>query len=137
MPQNKKTFWQYNWPAFAWALFVLFLCGLPGDKIPEVTFLEWLKPDKIVHLVLFGMQCFLFLRGFSRQKKFPVLNKNAVALSLILSISYGCIVEILQTYVFIHRSGDVRDAAANALGALLGVWIYKRKFSRIETERIG
>ena len=133
MPEIKKTFWQYNWPAFAWALLILLLCGMPGDRIPAMTFLEWLKPDKIVHLVLFGVQCFLLLRGFNMQSNFSFLNKRSVLLAILISITYGALVEILQTYVFIHRSGDVRDAGANALGALIGYWIYKKKFSN----RIG
>jgi glycopeptide antibiotics resistance protein len=131
MPEENKMFWRYNWPAFAWALIILILCGLPGDRFPELTFLEWLKPDKIVHLVLFGVLCFLLLRGFNRQNNFSVLNKNSIALALLISISYGGIVELLQTYVFIHRSGDIRDAAANAIGALIGYWIYKKYSKRV------
>ena len=129
MPESKSMFWRYNWPAFAWAIFVLLLCGLPGDDFPELTFLEWLKPDKIAHLVLFGVQCYLLIKGFSSQNIFQLLNKNAIILAFLISISYGGIVEILQNYVFIHRSGDIRDAVANAIGAFIGLWIYKKKFS--------
>ena len=119
-----------NLPAIFWALLILLLCGLPGDKIPELTFLEWLNPDKIAHVILFGVQCFLLLKAFEKQNFSRVFNINPATLALILSISYGCIVEILQEYVFIHRSGDIRDAAANAVGALLGLWIYKRFFGK-------
>ena len=116
------------WPAILWAIFVLILCGLPGNDFPDLSFLEWLRPDKIAHLFLFGIQCLLLLIGISRQNQFPKLLKNAVFYSLTLTILYGAFVEILQDYVFIHRSGDIRDAIANAIGALLGFWIYKKKF---------
>jgi VanZ family protein len=126
MPENNTMFWQKFRPALIWALFVLILCGLPGKDFPELTFLQWLKPDKIAHLFLFGIQCFLLLKAFMKIKQTSVYYKNAVLFSLTLSISYGIIVEILQTYVFIQRDGDVRDAIANAIGAFLGVWLYKR-----------
>ncbi len=59
-------------------------------------------------------------------KQTSVYYKNAVLFSLTLSITYGVLVEVLQTYVFIQRDGDVRDAIANAIGAFLGVWLFKR-----------
>ncbi len=125
-------FWRYNKPAFIWALLILILCGIPGDKIPELTFLDWLKPDKIIHLILFGVLCFLFLKGFIRQNRFQYLNNHAGKIALLLSITYGCLVEILQQYVFIHRSGDIRDAIANSIGAVLGFLIYKKYFGKEE-----
>src|SRR6185295_11566892 len=107
MPDSKQMFWRYNRLAFHWAGVILFLCGIPGNKLPELTFLEWLKPDKIVHLVLFGVQCFLLIKGFTKQDRFIFLNKNAKAMAVIISAAYGCLVEIMQTYIFIHRSGDI------------------------------
>jgi glycopeptide antibiotics resistance protein len=118
---------KYFWQSFAWALVILILCGLPGDDLPELTFLEWLRPDKIAHLILFGIQSYFLLKGFYQLQNQSFFYRKAVAFSLIFTICYGALVEILQTYVFIHRDGDVRDAAANAIGAFLGVWFFKRK----------
>lgn len=126
MPENNTMFWRNFRPALFWALFVLILCGLPGRDFPELSFLQWLKPDKIAHLILFGVQCFLLLKAFRKMKQTSVYYKNAVLFSLTLSITYGVLVEVLQTYVFIQRDGDVRDAIANAIGAFLGVWLFKR-----------
>ena len=53
-----------------------------------------------------------------------------MSFSILISIVYGCVVEILQEYIFIHRSGDLRDAAAHALGALMGYLIYKKYNSK-------
>lgn len=118
------------WPSILWAIFVLILCGLPGKDFPDLSFLEWLRPDKIAHLFLFGIQSLLLMIGFSRQNHFPSLIKNAVLYSLTLTILYGALVEVLQDHVFIQRSGDIRDAIANAMGAFLGYWIYKKKFQQ-------
>lgn len=119
-------FWRSNRPAIFWGILVLILCGFPGDKLPQLTFLEWLRPDKIVHLILFGVQCYLLLRGFKSQSSYPTLRSHAGRYAVLISITYGGLVEVLQEYVFIHRSGDIRDAAANALGAFIGLWIFNR-----------
>ncbi len=68
--------------------------------------------------------------GFTKQTYFETLNKKAVIITIIICIAYGCLVEILQSTVFIHRSGDIRDALANAVGVMIGYWIFRRKFSR-------
>ena len=130
MSEKKQIFWKFHLPAIFWALIILLLCGIPGNKIPELTFLEWLNPDKFVHLILFGVLCILLLKGFERQNYSRALNKNAIFLALTLCIIYGCIIEILQEYFFINRSGDVRDAVANLFGTLFGLWVYKRYFGK-------
>ena len=130
MPESNRMFWVYNRPAFFWALLILILCGIPGDKIPELTFLEWLRPDKIVHVILFAVLSYLLLKGFGRQNQFQFLHIHAGKIAIIFSITYGCILEILQEYIFIHRSGDIRDAAANAVGAFIGLWIYRKYFHK-------
>lgn len=54
------------------------------------------------------------------------IYKYAGTVALAMTISYGILVEVLQTYVFIQRNGDVRDALANAIGALTGAWLFNR-----------
>src|SRR4051812_43314826 len=103
-------FFRSTWPAFVWAVIILILCGMPGDKLPELTFWQWLRPDKIVHLVLFGVQSFLLIRGFEKQNRYLFLAKNSVVAAIVISILFGILVEILQDTLFIHRTGDVRDA---------------------------
>ena len=119
-------FWRHNRAAFLWAILILILCGLPGNNFPKLSFLEWLRPDKIVHLILFGVQTFLFIIGFSRQDRFLNLRTNAIRWGVLLSISYGVLVEIMQATIFIGRSGDVRDAIANAIGALIGLYCFRK-----------
>ena len=123
-------FWRHNRAAFCWALLILILCGLPGSNFPKLSFLEWLRPDKIVHLILFGVQSYLFIIGFSRQDRFPGLRSNAVQWGVLLSISYGVLVEVLQATIFIGRSGDIRDAIANSIGAMIGLYFYSRYCKR-------
>ena len=125
-------FWRTNRAAFAWAILILILCRIPGSNFPKLSFLEWLSPDKIVHLILFGVQSFLLIKGFEKQNRFSSLKQFAPRWGVLLSIFYGALVEVLQTTIFIGRSGDVRDALANAIGALLGLYFYRR-FSKVQT----
>lgn len=113
-------------PPTLWALAILILCGWPGDQLPEITFWQWLRWDKIAHLVLFGIQSFLLLRAFSINNNNVQVSRQAVWLSISLTIFYGILVEILQEVVFLNRNGDSRDALANALGALSGLLAYRR-----------
>jgi len=119
-------FLRRTWPAFSWALFILIICGVPGRDIPKLSFLEWLQPDKIVHLGVYAVLCFLFIKGFSAQDQYHSLKISARLWSVIICVLYGCLIEVLQSYVFIERSGDVRDAIANSIGTLIGLWIYNR-----------
>ncbi len=119
-------FWRYNRAAFLWAILILILCGLPGNNFPKLSFLEWLRPDKIVHLIIFGVQSFLFIKGFSRQNQFPNLRANATRWGLLLTITYGILVEVMQATIFIGRSGDIRDALANSFGAFIGLYFFRK-----------
>jgi VanZ family protein len=115
---------RYNVFALLWAFFILVLCGIPGQHIPRLAFIDWLRPDKIVHLFLFGVLSVLLIRAFQQQLYFVFLNHHPKISSVLISTVYGIVIEILQAYVFINRSGEVLDAVADAVGALIGVWVF-------------
>ena len=118
-------------PALLWAAVIMVLCGIPGKDIPELTFLQWLKPDKIVHLLIFGVQCYLLLAAFHTEHAPPALSSHAVLWAILLTIGYGALTEILQTTVFIQRNGDVRDALANSIGAFAGWYVYRWRMGKL------
>ena len=43
-----------------------------------------------------------------------------------MSISYGALVEVLQATIFIGRSGDIRDVLANSIGAIIGLYFFRK-----------
>ena len=121
--RKKRMYFRKLWPAGLWALFILILTGTPGEYIPSVgTFWEWLKPDKVVHVFTFGVMSFLILHGLLKQYLKSRRRYIYVTLAITISLAYGLLTEVLQTYVFIGRHGNVYDFIADALGALLG-WI--------------
>lgn len=111
-------------PALLWALFILGLCALPGSAFPELTFLDWLKPDKLVHLFLFGVLSFLIIRAFSSQTQILLLRSYPKMFSIGISSIYGVLIETLQEYCIPGRYGDVFDSIADAAGAFIGIWFF-------------
>jgi VanZ family protein len=116
--------YRYRLLASLWALFILALCAIPGQFIPRVGFIDWLKPDKVVHFVLFGVLSFLLIRAFQQQTTHSRLHQSAGLISAILGSIYGVLIELAQEYVFISRSAELFDVIADAIGAFLGWWFY-------------
>jgi VanZ family protein len=101
-------------PALAWGctLLIAVLCLMPSERLVVAQQLN----DKVEHLLAFGALAFVW-RGAGRARQW-------VALSLVL---YGLAIEMAQGMLpaSFHRSADVRDALADALGVLLGLILYE------------
>lgn len=106
-------------PPIIWALFIAFLCGLPGKDIPHISFLELLSFDKFVHASVFLVLVILIYRATRKTSN----RKNAMVYALCLSIPYGGILEIMQQELFEDRTADLFDFIANTIGCLVA-WTY-------------
>ena len=95
------------WKALLWAFLILGACGINGKSLPTISFDFGI--DKVVHFVLFGVLALLI---------YLPQRKNLV-LGIVLSASYGVIIEYLQMTVFVNRSFDYADMLADAIGAIL------------------
>ena len=114
-------FWKYNYQGISWAIFILILLGLPGDKF-ERSKLEY--ADLAIHAFLFGVLAFLLAVGFLKQSSYKKLRVMTLRKVLILCVVYGIIVEILQATIFIHRTIELSDMVLNAVGALIGLSVF-------------
>jgi VanZ family protein len=127
------------WPALLWSIIILLLTGLPGNDFPKITtFWNWLEPDKVVHLSIFGVLTFLILFGF-RTQYFNSSKRYLFGLSaVIITAIYGLITEVLQFYVFIGRDGNRFDFFADTAGAIVGwvlfIYLYRKKIRRNESQ---
>ena len=112
------------YPGLICASIIMLLMGLPGKYFPTVVcFWDWLGPDKIVHLMLFGTLPFITLWGYRKllfDINYPHRKKIFIIIGLI-SICYGGMTELLQKYLFINRYGSIYDFIADTAGCILGL----------------
>jgi len=83
--------------------------------------------DKGLHLGEYLLLAWLLVQALRVNQ---VLQPSYVLWAWIYATSYGLLLEVIQA-MLPWRSAELGDAAANTLGAALGVWIAQRKWSRI------
>lgn len=92
----------------------------PSQDFPEVA-VPML--DKCAHFVVFGTLYFLWADAISKTKiEITMIFRLAIALLL-----YGIIIELIQHYWYVSRTGDTLDVLANAIGIVLGLFAKKLK----------
>jgi VanZ family protein len=121
-----RAFVQNHLPAILWASAIFVFSSIPSESIPNISIFSH---DKLLHATVFFVLAFLLHRSLSRQKRFPGLSRHAKLWTLVGASLYGVSDEIHQLYVT-GRSGDFRDAIADAAGAVLLVlilWYLERR----------
>lgn len=120
--------------AMLWALLILVLCGIPGRDIPHISFLELLSFDKFVHAGIFFVLIVFTIQGFILQTTFIKIQQSSKLISVLICVSYGGLLELMQDVVFEERSADIYDFIANSFGCFVGLflyhWIEKKGFIR-------
>jgi VanZ family protein len=117
-----KHFIDYKY-AYLWAVIVTFLCGTNGNNFTQLTltFSSLFQIDKVAHFILFGAQTFFIFLG-SQNKASNLSFHKKIFPAVVIGITFGIIIEILQATVFPNRSFDVWDMLADAIGCL-AVWL--------------
>lgn len=109
--------------AFGWTLLIFILCSTPGQYIPTTNWLELLSFDKFVHASIF---CVLINLWLIHHKKLNKYTNPFILITLLVAISYGGLLEIMQAKVFSNRSGDWLDFIANTFGCLVGIYLFRK-----------
>ncbi|MBU2950511.1 VanZ family protein [Tamlana agarivorans] len=73
--------------------------------------------DKIFHFLAYGLLTMLWFATFFFNFNFK--EKQAIWYALILAVSFGILIEVLQDTMTVSRALDVYDMVANTIGALL------------------
>lgn len=108
-------------PASFWFLLIMVLLSLPGQSFPVV---EIWKPDKIAHLMLFGMQAVLLWLALELPRRIRVLRLPPLLFAAIVTSAFGALSEGYQA-VFTTRMADPYDIIANAVGVALALGIVR------------
>lgn len=97
----------------------------PGRYLPRIPdFYQLLKPDKIIHLILFATFVLLLLQSILKQYGYAFFRFYGIIIALITGIGFGALTEYLQYSININRSGNIYDFIANTLGCLLGLAMF-------------
>jgi len=112
--------------ALLWAVLIFILCALPGKDVPFDDFWDEFNLDKLIHAGMFFIQAVLLINGLRSQTKFIALSQYARQLVFIVCVVYGGSLELLQHYYIEGRTGSWFDFAANTVGTLVGILLFKR-----------
>lgn len=91
-----------------------FVCLVPLNGVIKVNIT---LGDKIFHAVTYMILSFLWYLTF-----YYNLNSSktkALMYAMLVSITFGIIIEILQGTVTAYRSADINDVIANTIGVLI------------------
>lgn len=93
--------------------------SIPMDNSEGYHWVPFISPNiqNLLHIPIYAALSFLWLRALA-QKKFALTT--AAILTLLISVSYGCIDEIHQNFIP-GRYGGVTDVLLNAVGAIIGL----------------
>lgn len=111
-------------------VFIFMESSIPMDGGPgDIKFLTDLNPklQNLLHIPLYACLSFLWFRAFLRS---GANTAKGVVLALFITILYGCLDEVHQTFVP-GRYGGLMDICLDTVGAISGVLIlgaFKRSF---------
>lgn len=109
------------------------ICYLSLDADPLSGKERWLDfpgSDKLVHFIMYAgltaTYCFdYYRRRITRHHYWPLV------VALLAAIGVGAVLECMQAYMGIGRSGDYIDFVANSLGAIAGILAGNKLFARL------
>lgn len=108
-----------------WVFAVTYASLKAPSHNPPPFFLDFKNSDKLVHFTMyFGMCFWIFYSTIDLERK------RRYVVSLLVSISYGILMEIMQKLMAIGRSMDVWDALANSVG-VVSFLLLSAQFDRI------
>ena len=123
-----STFVRYQLPALIWGVAIFAVSSIPSERFPDYPFLS---QDKLLHLVTFCVLALLILLALRHQTSAPFLARHMEAVTLGIVFLYGALDELHQAFVP-GRRPDWKDLAADVLGGLLAILIY-RTFRRLRS----
>jgi VanZ family protein len=110
--------------AVSWLIIISILFALPGSALPKNDFLGDIQFDKWVHFGFFFILIWLWCKALYRG------NKKIFLWLIFSAVIYGLSVEICQDQLVANRSFDIGDWIADTIGALAGIWFYRRSIKK-------
>lgn len=105
---------------------ISFIAFVSLASFPSISQIKVENGDKYVHFVLYFVLTFLLF--YSRVLPVDYSKKAKLIICLLVSISFGMIIEIMQGVFTQSRQFEWSDVVANSLGSLVAV-LFAFKFS--------
>jgi len=128
-----KSWFNGYTPAFIWWLIVLVLMCTPGNDLPELgSWTELIKLDKIIHVGIFSLMGYLFMRPVYK-RDLPAAQKQNYFLKIAICISlWGITTEFIQHFWIPGRSFDLWDWVADTIGAFLAILLSRKYLKHLQ-----
>jgi len=105
------------------ASYMVFIFYISSQSFGELQLPEIWGIDKLIHIVEYGILGILWFRTIG------AITGNlqiAAAIAFVITFIYGISDEVHQYFVP-NRNSSIYDAIVDGLGALLGIWLYRRR----------
>jgi VanZ family protein len=109
-----------------WVCIVLFLSLSSIDNLPHPSWLMFPHVDKVVHFIMYFIFALLLIHDSQHYGKIRLKHRQIILISVLIVISWGGFLEILQQMPSIRRSCDFFDFLANAVGAVVAAVLYRK-----------
>lgn len=121
--------------AVFWTLSIAFLCLVDLHALPDLPDLKVSGMDKYVHFSFHFGFTLLWSYCFIRIQKELIIK--TVLNVFYVSVSYGILIEILQSVFTTTRKGDIMDVLANTTGASIAVitLLFYAYFKKAKTKK--
>ncbi|MEY3344001.1 MAG: hypothetical protein RL090_1685 [Bacteroidota bacterium] len=111
-----------------WAILIWAFSSIPNSELPDFSLWRLLSGDKLIHAFLYAVLSFLLMGSSLKQFVYKKIHYNAIFFSIATSVLFGIGIELYQEFVLVDRFGDYVDAIANAIGAVIGVAVFRTLF---------
>lgn len=115
MNQPEQSFVRTHLPVLLWAAAIFVSSSIPGVRLPETRLL---RLDTLLHFLVYFFLAWLISRSLRGQRRFPLLARNHLAATILLTAAYGMTDEFHQLFVP-GRTAAWSDLAADTAGGLL------------------
>ena len=121
----RRIFSNKYFPLSFTLLTILLLC-LPGSMVPGTGIFAIKNLDKLVHIIMFGMNVLFWGWYYESSDRESVNLKLIFIAATAIMITLGIVMEYVQMYFIPNRTFDGYDILADIIGSVLaGAWLLK------------
>ena len=109
---------------------IIVLSLLSGGSFPDLSWAQFLQPDKIAHTTVYAILFILMWISIRKELLFKWLRSYILWACFGFGITLGFVLEILQAYLATGRYFDIFDFLANDIGLILGYLFVRLRFNK-------